>query len=319
MTPCAGRAGTSPSAPTADGSRRRRDGTRRLSGSGTWPSRSQIARLRGSGGPVTAVVFHPDGQSLATAAAGGPKGRPVVTLWDLASARAIRTLCSEGPDPVEALAFSSDGSKLAAGGGTAQGAPGWVIVWDSQTRAVLAKLDRVGLVKFLAFHPDGARLAVADCGEAKVPSLGPRRRHADHESGAGGGQLRSHSHQTGNGWWRSVTTAMSTLPTLAPATSCWCSDTSARPRLERLHAPGSLSPDGSRIAANAMGVEHPLNVWDLGPGQACRTNPRSATSRAGCAAAVRWPSKATSPARMLPTGTPVKSRAAIRPPGLSMP
>ncbi len=37
-----------------------------------------IARLRGSGGPVTAVVFHADGQLLATAA-GGPKGRPVVT------------------------------------------------------------------------------------------------------------------------------------------------------------------------------------------------------------------------------------------------
>ena len=50
-----------------------------------------LARLRGSGGPVTAVAFGPDGQSLATAAACGPKGRPVVTLWDVASGRAIRT------------------------------------------------------------------------------------------------------------------------------------------------------------------------------------------------------------------------------------
>ena len=33
---------------------------------------------------------------------------------------------------------------------------------------MLGTLDRVGLVKFLAFHPDGARLAVADYGETKV-------------------------------------------------------------------------------------------------------------------------------------------------------
>src|SRR5262249_51351526 len=89
-----------------------------------------VAALRGSGGPVTAVAFHPDGQAVATATGGGPKGWPAVTLWHLASGRAIRTFES-GPDPVKALAFSGDGRQLAAGGGKT-GAPGWVTVWDTE-------------------------------------------------------------------------------------------------------------------------------------------------------------------------------------------
>jgi WD40 repeat protein/serine/threonine protein kinase len=125
-----------------------------------------VAMLRGSSGPVTAVAFRPDGQALATAAAGGPKGPPVVTLWDLVSSRAIRTFES-GADPVQTLAFSRDGRRLAAGGGK-KGVPGWVAVWDAETRTVLGTLDRVGLVASVAFHPDGARLAVADYGERRV-------------------------------------------------------------------------------------------------------------------------------------------------------
>src|SRR5262249_49389329 len=126
-----------------------------------------VVMLRGSGEPVTAVAFRPDGRSLATAAAGGPNGRPGVALWGLASARAVRSFVSGGP--VEALAFSGDGRKLAAGGGTRHKvAPGRVAAWDAETGAVLGTLDRVGLVTSLAFHPDGARLAVADHGETKV-------------------------------------------------------------------------------------------------------------------------------------------------------
>jgi eukaryotic-like serine/threonine-protein kinase len=128
-----------------------------------WP----VAMLRGSGGPVTAVAFSPDGRSVATAAAGAPDGRPRVTLWDVAAGRAIRTF-GPGPDLVLALAFSGDGHRLAAGGGASRDAPGWVAVWDAETGAVLGTLDRIGSVMSLAFHPDGARLAVADNVESKV-------------------------------------------------------------------------------------------------------------------------------------------------------
>jgi WD40 repeat protein/predicted Ser/Thr protein kinase len=136
---------------------------------GVWDVASGqcIATIRGAGGPVTAVAFRADGKLLACAAASATGARPVVTVWDFASGSAIRTI-EAGPDPVEALAFSDDGRKLAAGGGPPSSAPGWVTAWNAETGAVLGVLDRVGLVKFLAFHADGVRLAVADYWTAKV-------------------------------------------------------------------------------------------------------------------------------------------------------
>jgi WD40 repeat protein len=124
-----------------------------------------ITTLRGSAGPVTAVAFHPDGWSLATAAV-GPAGRATVTLCRLDSGRAIQTFESES-GAVEALAFSGDGRKLAAGGGRKDG-HGRVIVWDAKTGDVLGALNTGGVVRFVAFDPDGARLAIADFGETKI-------------------------------------------------------------------------------------------------------------------------------------------------------
>ena len=135
---------------------------------GVWDivfGRRTITTLRGSAGPVTAVAFHPDGRSLAIAAV-GPERRATVTLWRLDSGRAIQTFESE-LTPVEALAFSGDGRKLAAGRGNRVG-PGGVIVWDVKTRDVLGSLDTGRVVKFLAFHPDAVRLAVAAFGDAKI-------------------------------------------------------------------------------------------------------------------------------------------------------
>ena len=232
-----------------------------------------VATLRGSGGPVTAVAFGPDGRSLATAAAGGPNGRPIVTLWHLASGRAIRTF-EAGPDPVEALAFSGDGRRLAAGGGDEQEDPGWVTAWDAETGAVLGTLDRVGLVMSLAFHPDGARLAVADFGGVEGPPLGPRGGHADHPSGAGGASVASSSPRTGSGWRRWGTTATSTSPTPRTGDEVLVLRSFGPPAGGGGFTPRlAFSPDGSRIAANA--VDGPLNLWDLGPASGLAVEPEA--------------------------------------------
>jgi tetratricopeptide (TPR) repeat protein len=229
--------------------------------------------LRGSGGPVTAVAFRPDGQALATAAESGPKGRPIVTLWDLASGREIRTF-EAGPGPVETLAFSRDGLRLAAGGGT-KGAPGWVNAWDAETGAVLGTLDRVGLVKSLAFHPDGARLAIADYGEAKVhlwdlasgtliTNPGPVRVSCVGFTPDGkrlaalgyDGNVHLADARTGE----EVLVLRSFGPPPGPG--------AFTPRM-------AFSPDGSRIAGH-YGISHTLNLWDLGPTAGLATEPDAA-------------------------------------------
>ena len=163
-------------------------GPGRSSGSGTWPSGGRSPALRGSGGPVTAVAFGPDGRSLASAAAGGPEGRPIVTLWHLASGRAIRTF-EAGPDPVVALAFSGDGRKARGGRG------------DEQRPGLGHRLGRgdgggardpgprgPGQVPGVPPGRCPARRRGSRGGEG--PPLGPRRGHADHESGADERQLR---------------------------------------------------------------------------------------------------------------------------------
>jgi tetratricopeptide (TPR) repeat protein len=111
---------------------------------------------------VTAVAFSPDGMRLATGALDKQKKQSVVTLWDLASGRAILTV-DVGPNTVECVALAGDGRKLAAGGGgVTTGAPGWVTVWGTETGEVLGAPGRVGLATYVAFHPDGESLAVAD-------------------------------------------------------------------------------------------------------------------------------------------------------------
>jgi tetratricopeptide (TPR) repeat protein len=220
-----------------------------------------VTLLRCSGGPVTAVAFRPDGQVLATAAASGPKRRPVVTLWDLASGRAIRTF--ESGAPVEALAFSSNGRRLAAGGGR-KGAPGWVTAWDAETGAVLGTLDRVGLVTSLAFRPDGTRLAVADYGETRVHLWDLAARTVITHPGPGAvscvaftpdgkrlaalgydGNVHLADARTGD----EVLVLRSFGPPPGPG--------GYTPRI-------AFSPDGSRIAGHC-GISHTLNLWDLGP------------------------------------------------------
>jgi tetratricopeptide (TPR) repeat protein len=209
-----------------------------------------------------AVAFRPDGQALATAAPGGPKGRPIVTLWHLASGRALRTFAA-GPDPVEALAFSGDGRRLAAGGGK-KDAPGWVTVWDTQTHAVLGSLDRLGLVKFLAFHPDGARLAVADFGAAKVHlwdlAAGTVLTHPGPRAVSCVGFTPDGTRLAALGYDGNVHLCdartgdvLLVLRGFGPPPGT----VEFTPRL-------AFSPDGSRIAAH-YAINSSLNVWDLGP------------------------------------------------------
>jgi WD40 repeat protein/tetratricopeptide (TPR) repeat protein len=233
---------------------------------GVWdiPLERTIATLRGSGGPVTGVAFGPDGQVLATAATAGPESQTAstVTLCQIASGRPIRTFDAAPGPTVEGLAFSGDGRRLAAAGGTRFSA-GRVTAWDVEKGTVLGTLDRVGYVNFLAFHPDGARLAIADFGEAKIHVWdleAGTRITAPGPKGVGfvaftpdgerlamigyDGDIHLADARTGD--------EILVLRGFGPPYGSG----GFTPRL-------ALSPDGSCLAASAQGGY--LNIWDLGP------------------------------------------------------
>jgi len=77
-------------------------------------------RLTGTTGPAGAVVFSPDGKTLATG-----NGDGTVRLWDVASGRQIGHPLTGTTGPIVSVVFSPDGKTLAASSRN-----GTVRLWD---------------------------------------------------------------------------------------------------------------------------------------------------------------------------------------------
>jgi WD40 repeat protein len=121
---------------------------------------------------VSALAFSPDGRTLAS---GGRVftdgvtlrpdgslqqamgGRGAIILWDVASAKAIRTLATAIPTDlgeVRSLAFNPDGRILASGG------DGSMKLWDvASGEEIRTVYKSSGAVTAVAFSPDGRTLA----------------------------------------------------------------------------------------------------------------------------------------------------------------
>jgi WD40 repeat protein len=103
---------------------------------------------------VTAVVFSPDGDRLATCAGGD------LTVWDVAAAggpgRHRRLPCTA---TVTDALFSPDGAKVVAAADN-----GVVQIWDLARGVELPALPHDGWVTSLAFSADGASLVTAERG-----------------------------------------------------------------------------------------------------------------------------------------------------------
>ncbi|HEV3116232.1 MAG TPA: c-type cytochrome domain-containing protein, partial [Gemmataceae bacterium] len=118
------------------------------------PGKLSLTLKAGPLAPVTAVVFSPDGQFLATGS------YRQVTIWDVAQVRPVKTLTNVLAS-VNDLRFSPDGKTLAVAGGqpSAKGDLRLFTTSDWKHTATLSGHDDV--VFSVAFSPDGKRLASA--------------------------------------------------------------------------------------------------------------------------------------------------------------
>ena len=108
---------------------------------------SAITRL--GKGYINDIAYAPNGTQFAVATSIG------VWLYDTSTDTELNLL-SEGPDYVQAIAFSSDGSILASGGYLPNGV---IRLWDTTTGKLRDTIDVSEDILTLAFSPDGTILA----------------------------------------------------------------------------------------------------------------------------------------------------------------
>ena len=115
-----------------------------------WSDGDELARIGTA--RVLSGALSPDGTIAATGHHGG-----TVRLWRVESGRLLRELRPPGPPAaVTAVAFSGDGSRLAAASGRR------AVVWDLRGTAAPVVRAHESDVATVAFSPDGRRLATGD-------------------------------------------------------------------------------------------------------------------------------------------------------------
>lgn len=97
---------------------------------------------------VTSVAFQIDGFLIASGAADGS-----IKLWDVSQRAEQPTLAEPDQTPVHGLAFSLDGTLLAAGGGSS------IRVWNANSWTLQAELEtEISDIASISFSPDGTTL-----------------------------------------------------------------------------------------------------------------------------------------------------------------
>ncbi len=225
---------------------------------------TDLLTLGGHAGPVTSVVFSPDGRRLASGS-GGAAAAGAIRLWDAATGRLLLT-CQGRMAPVTGLAFHPDGRQLAsAHAALTSGIPGGVMLWDATTGEAIGPLTGLpGDVSSVAFSPDGRLLATAAGGDVRLWDATTRREAAALSRDGG----------------HAVSVAFSPdghrLASGGPDGGLRIWDVATQQRLHRLGGPLEIrsvafSPDGRYLAADRKG--HTVEVWDATRGVGLLTHP----------------------------------------------
>ncbi len=205
---------------------------------------------------VMSVEYSPDSKLLATA---GADDR-TVRIWDAATGQAVRVL--HYAEDLQAVTFSPDGKRLAAGAGTwaTRADEAKVVIWDLSTGKESFELSpgELGTIAWVAFSPDGTRLAAASyfADQAIVWDLSTRQELARFTSPAVVGYVTfspdSRWLAVGGG---SNTAKIYDLTTREPLFSL----------AGHTAAIGSVafSPDGKRVVTASN--DGTASVWDLTP------------------------------------------------------
>ena len=104
----------------------------------------------------SAIVFHPNGNLLATGQNNGD-----IVLWDIKLGRPISVLKGHGEGPVVSLQFSNDGRRLLSGGTDKT-----LRVWDWKAAKPLLTINQEGYALSACFSPDGLSVASTDSSSA---------------------------------------------------------------------------------------------------------------------------------------------------------
>jgi WD40 repeat protein/serine/threonine protein kinase len=232
-----------------------------------------LTGLPGHTGVVDTVAFSRDGNHLASADLDG-----AVRVWDVSHNKELHTLKAARSGPlsfrVEAapfsLAFSPDGTKLAAA--TVDGlneerfiVGGTVRRWEVNSgRPLPNPVESIGVVKTLAFSPDGTRLA-------SVPFTG-RREDTIQVTEVSSGRLlcRMEGHTDSvNCLAFSPDSSRLVSASLDKTIRVWETGRGQEVRTFPADADGALrvafSPDGTRLAA--AGYQGTIKVWEVRSGR----------------------------------------------------
>jgi WD40 repeat protein/serine/threonine protein kinase len=240
----------------------------------------EILTLTGHVNQVNAVAFSPDGTRLVSASGDCTQtAAGEVKLWDAVTGREIRSFTLNDRDGrprpricMTSVAFSPDGSRLAAGLARLDGSDGSdsvagsVCIWDTATGQQLLCLDDCHQVNSIAFSPDGARLAAAcssgclkiwdtTSGLAICTFKGHTSRARGVAFSPGGKRVASTSEDRTVRVW-DATTGQEALTLQGGGHSV------------------TFSPDGTRLAAVG---DHVLLIWDATPPRFRHSEIREAT------------------------------------------